>query len=110
MVRVTDTGIGLTPDNYERIFGAFEQVDSTLARRQQGTGLGLALTRRLVQLQGGNVWVESGGLGKGSTFTFTIPWVESQFSKAGARDAHEGEERDSLEDSWISFQTIRGRE
>jgi len=113
IVSVTDTGIGLTSDNYERIFGSFEQVDSTLARRQQGTGLGLALTRRLVRLQGGRIWVESAGLGRGSTFTFSVPWVESQFSPAAGWDSHvsaDGHFSDSLEDSWISFQTMRSRE
>jgi PAS domain S-box-containing protein len=110
---VSDSGIGLTQDNYERIFGAFEQVDSTLARRQQGTGLGLALTRRLVQLQGGSIWVESAGLGKGSTFTFTIPWVESQFNPSAGPDplaAGDGDSEDELQDSWVSFRTLRSSE
>jgi PAS domain S-box-containing protein len=113
IICVSDTGIGLTPDNYERIFGAFEQLDSTLARRQPGTGLGLALTRRLVHLQGGDIRVESAGLGKGSAFTFRIPWVESQFSKTFERDSPASEDANpsnSLDDSWVSFQTIPSRD
>ncbi len=72
-ISVADSGIGIKPEDQERVFGAFEQVDSTYAREQEGTGLGLALTRKLVELHGGRIWVESEGEGKGSTFTFVIP-------------------------------------
>lgn len=72
-ISVADSGIGIKPEDQERVFGEFEQVDSTYARQQEGTGLGLALTRRLVELHGGRIWVESEGEGKGSTFTFMIP-------------------------------------
>ncbi|MBT3386414.1 MAG: response regulator [Desulfobacula sp.] len=73
-VSVTDTGIGIEPEDQERVFGEFEQIDSTYARKQEGTGLGLALTRHLVELFGGRIWVHSKGLGKGSAFAFTIPF------------------------------------
>ena len=73
-VSVQDTGIGIDPRNHERIFLEFEQVDSSYGRQQQGTGLGLALTKRLIAMHGGNIWVESEGVeGKGSTFTFVLP-------------------------------------
>ena len=73
-VSVRDTGIGIHPRNHERIFLEFEQVDSSYGRLQQGTGLGLALTKRLIAMHGGTIWVESEGLeGKGSTFTFVLP-------------------------------------
>jgi len=72
-VTVSDTGIGIAPEDQERIFESFVQVDSSYAKKQQGTGLGLALTRRLVELHGGRIWVESQGEGKGSTFAFEIP-------------------------------------
>jgi signal transduction histidine kinase len=72
-VSVSDTGVGIKPEDQERIFREFEQVDSSYARAQPGTGLGLALTRRLVELHGGRIWVESEGDGKGSTFTFVLP-------------------------------------
>src|SRR6185436_19110306 len=58
-VAVADTGMGLRLEDQERIFGEFEQVDPSYAREQQGTGLGLALTRRLVAMHGGRIWVES---------------------------------------------------
>ena len=71
---VTDTGIGIHPRDHERIFTEFEQVDSSYGRQQQGTGLGLALTKRLIEMHGGRIWVESEGIeGKGSTFTFLLP-------------------------------------
>jgi PAS domain S-box-containing protein len=70
---VTDTGIGIAPEDQARIFNVFEQVDSGPTRRHQGAGLGLALSRRLVELHGGRIWVASEGAGRGSTFSFTIP-------------------------------------
>jgi PAS domain S-box-containing protein len=76
---VSDTGIGIRPEDQQRIFNEFEQVDSSYGRQQQGTGLGLALTRRLVELHGGRIWVESQGIeGKGSTFTFVLPTGKPQ--------------------------------
>jgi CheY-like chemotaxis protein len=73
-ISVTDTGIGIKPQDHERVFHEFEQVDSSYGRLQQGTGLGLALTKRLVEMHGGEIRVESEGVeGKGSIFTFTIP-------------------------------------
>lgn len=72
-VSITDTGIGLTQEDLERIFNPFEQVDGSKNRKFGGTGLGLSITRNLVQLHGGKVWAESGGKGKGSTFSFIIP-------------------------------------
>jgi CheY-like chemotaxis protein len=71
-VAVTDTGIGIRPEDQQRIFREFEQVDSAYGREQKGTGLGLALTRMLVELHGGRIWLES-ELGRGSTFAFTLP-------------------------------------
>jgi len=73
VVRVADTGIGLKPEDQDRVFHAFEQVDSSPARRHSGTGLGLALTKKMVELHGGRIWVESRGEGYGSTFVFAIP-------------------------------------
>ncbi|MBT3386409.1 MAG: hypothetical protein HN417_00605 [Desulfobacula sp.] len=72
-VSVTDNGIGIDPKDQDRIFGKFEQIDSTYARKQEGTGLGLALTRLLVELHSGRIWVESEGQGRGSRFVFIIP-------------------------------------
>jgi signal transduction histidine kinase/DNA-binding response OmpR family regulator len=71
-IAVADTGIGIAPDDLGRIFEEFAQVDSDVGRSQQGTGLGLALSRRLVELHGGSIAVESQP-GRGSTFTFTMP-------------------------------------
>jgi two-component system, sensor histidine kinase and response regulator len=72
-VSVEDSGIGIALEDQERIFARFEQVDSSASRAQQGTGLGLTLTKRLVELHGGKIWVESLGKGLGSTFIFMIP-------------------------------------
>ena len=72
-ISVTDYGVGIKPDDQIRIFDAFVQADSSLGRQFEGTGLGLALTKKFVELHGGQIWVESEGEGKGSIFTFTIP-------------------------------------
>ncbi len=69
---VWDTGVGIGADDLERIFDEFEQVDATLSREYGGAGLGLALSKRLVELHGGLISVES-TLGEGSTFGFTVP-------------------------------------
>ena len=72
-IAVQDTGIGIRHEDLPKLFQPFTQLDASLARRYQGTGLGLALTKRLVELHGGQIWAESEGEGKGSTFTFTLP-------------------------------------
>jgi signal transduction histidine kinase len=71
-VAVTDTGPGIADGDQARIFEEFQQAHSGNGERPEGTGLGLALSRSLVELHGGRIWVESEA-GKGSTFTFTIP-------------------------------------
>jgi CheY-like chemotaxis protein len=70
---VRDTGIGIPPDRVNRLFQAFSQVDSSTTRKYGGTGLGLAVSKRLAEMMGGTMWAESEGVpGKGSTFHFTI--------------------------------------
>jgi signal transduction histidine kinase len=69
---VEDSGIGIRQEDIPTVFEAFRQVDSSSARRAQGTGLGLPISRRLIELQGGRMWVES-EYGMGSTFYFTLP-------------------------------------
>ncbi len=72
VVWVRDTGVGIEAGHQEQIFGAFEQADSSYTRTQQGTGLGLTLSRRMVELHGGRLWLES-EVGRGSTFFFALP-------------------------------------
>ena len=71
-ISVSDTGIGIAPEEQEAVFEEFRQVGSDQARKSEGTGLGLALARKFVELHGGRIWVAS-EVGKGSTFTITIP-------------------------------------
>ncbi len=73
-IDVCDTGIGISEADQERIFAPFVQVDSSLSRQYEGTGLGLALTRSLVKLHGGELTVHS-TLGEGSRFTVELPWL-----------------------------------
>jgi signal transduction histidine kinase len=72
-ISVSDNGVGLDPANLERIFNNFEQVPSERRIAPGGTGLGLALCRRFVELHHGRIWAESHGPGTGTTFTFRIP-------------------------------------
>jgi signal transduction histidine kinase len=69
---VSDTGIGIPQEELENIFGEFQQVDTAITREFSGTGLGLNITKKFVEMHGGRIWVES-NLGKGSTFFFAIP-------------------------------------
>jgi signal transduction histidine kinase len=72
--RISDSGIGMTPEQLGRLFQAFEQADSSTSRKYGGTGLGLAISRKFCQLMGGDIMATSEA-GKGSTFTVTLPVV-----------------------------------
>jgi len=74
-IRIADSGIGLARDDLERIFEVFVQVEQPADCSCQGTGLGLPLTRRLVELHGGRLWAESDGAGQGSTFVCHLPVI-----------------------------------
>ena len=73
VISVSDTGIGLTSTEQERIFEEFYQTNSTIKNKTPGTGLGLPVTKSIIEMHRGKIWVESEGLGKGSRFTFTLP-------------------------------------
>ena len=75
---VQDNGIGIAPENKDRVFGLFDKLNTT----HEGTGIGLALAKRIIETHGGKIWVESDGLGKGSMFCFTIPDKNSQETSA----------------------------
>ncbi len=90
---VSDTGIGISPEDQKKIFSEFRQLESDHARRFEGSGVGLALTKKLVELHGGAIRVES-KLGRGSRFTFTLPLTPGgQLSTGlpGAAGIHEPE-------------------
>ncbi len=72
-ISVHDTGIGIRGEDLQRIFDPFEQVENSASRRYQGSGLGLPLTKRLVELHGGRVWAQSEGEGRGSEFILILP-------------------------------------
>ena len=80
-ISVTDTGVGIRPEDQEAVFQEFRQVGETTRGVQEGTGLGLAITKKLVERQGGKIWLESEP-GKGSRFSFTLP---AGRAKASAR-------------------------
>ena len=69
---VSDTGPGISGADQQKIFEEFQQADSSSTRTKGGSGLGLSISRRIVELHGGRLWVES-ALGEGSIFSFTVP-------------------------------------
>ena len=76
VVEVGDTGIGISAEHHDLVFREFAQVDASASRQHHGTGLGLTIARKLVELHGGRIWLES-ELGRGSRFFFTIPVEQS---------------------------------
>jgi signal transduction histidine kinase len=66
---VADNGIGIDPRHKEKVFGLFHKLDA----KAEGTGVGLALVRRIIEVHGGRVWIESEGRGHGTTVCFTLP-------------------------------------
>jgi PAS domain S-box-containing protein len=83
---VWDTGIGLSPEEQAMLFQPFMQVDGSLTRRYEGAGLGLALTRRLAEMHGGRMSVESLGADQGSRFTLTLPWQPAEMPPSRTAD------------------------
>ena len=79
---VTDTGIGISAEDLPKLFKPFVQLDGSLSRQYQGTGLGLSLVKRLVEIQGGSVDVQSKA-GAGSCFTFVLPWQDASMDNKG---------------------------
>jgi signal transduction histidine kinase len=73
VLRVTDTGIGISPEFLPRVFDRFSQADSTTRREFGGLGLGLAITREIVALKGGTISADSAGIGQGATFEVRLP-------------------------------------
>jgi signal transduction histidine kinase len=73
VTRVVDTGIGIKPEDMDKLFQPFHQIDTSPARQYEGTGLGLSICKRLVEMLGGEIWAESDGEGRGSRFTFALP-------------------------------------
>jgi signal transduction histidine kinase/ligand-binding sensor domain-containing protein len=72
IISVTDTGMGISEEDLEKVFDKFKQVGDTLTDKPKGTGLGLPISREIIEYHGGKIWVES-ELGKGSTFSFSLP-------------------------------------
>jgi PAS domain S-box-containing protein len=95
---VYDNGIGISPDDMNRLFKPFVQIDSSLSRHHEGTGLGLALVARLAEMHNGSVTVES-EIGQGSRFTISLPWIEPPPATTAPADtsrAKTGQLRQSL--------------
>ena len=102
VVNVSDPGIGIPQEKLDSIFLSFEQADTSITRAYGGTGLGLTITKRLVELHGGSIWVESTH-GKGSTFSFTLPIsdeipVTANYASQNMHAMNLEEERQDLED------------
>lgn len=77
IVKIIDTGVGISSKNLKKLFAPFFQLETGLARKHGGTGLGLVICKGIIEAHGGKIWAESKGEGKGSTFSFTLP-IKSQ--------------------------------
>ena len=88
VVGVTDNGIGIAPENHKLVFEKFRQVGDTLTDKPKGTGLGLPISKEIVEHYKGNIWVES-ELGKGATFAFSLPVVPSSVIKVSLPEVKE---------------------
>jgi PAS domain S-box-containing protein len=75
-IAVTDTGVGIKAEDMPRLFHDFVQLEATATKRHEGTGLGLSLTKQLVELHGGRIWAQSAGLGQGACFVVQLPLLE----------------------------------
>ena len=93
-IQISDTGIGISPEQQSRLFSSFEQAESSTARKFGGTGLGLAISKRIVEMMGGEIWIES-ELGKGSRFLFTI-LVEPGMDNSLASKLNPGVNKDNM--------------
>jgi signal transduction histidine kinase len=86
---VADNGVGIDPAYHDRVFNLFERLDP----QAEGTGIGLTIVKRIVEVHGGRIWVESGGAGQGSAFCFTLPPARSPSESGESRqEASTGEE------------------
>lgn len=110
---VTDTGIGIAPRDMGKLFKSFSQIDNSLTRKIGGTGLGLTITKRLIEMMGGTIWVESGE-GKGSKFTFRLklkegnPVEQKVAEKAISYDNNQGNLKILIaEDDEVNLKVIR---
>lgn len=79
--QVIDTGVGIAATDQEKLFNKFQQISTSQAGKPAGTGLGLYLSRELVERQGGKMWISSSEVGKGSTFSFTLPMTNTLVAK-----------------------------
>ncbi len=87
--QITDTGVGIAPEQLDRIFRAFEQGERSISRKFGGLGLGLAISKRLLELQGGTITVHSEGLNRGTSFKLSLASVESPKAVSAARSITE---------------------
>lgn len=85
LFEVEDTGIGVSPEQHDKIFSSFEQADGGISRKFGGTGLGLAISRKIIALMGGEIWIES-ELGKGARFIFTVLVEEGKVADVAERE------------------------
>jgi CheY-like chemotaxis protein len=94
-VKVSDTGIGVKPEQQVLLFRPFQQVDSVITRKFEGTGLGLAISKRIVEMMDGKIWVKSES-GKGSVFSFTVRLKRCEGEKTETPDENARVDADGL--------------
>ena len=110
-IAVADTGIGIRAEDLSRLFQTFTQLESPMVKSHGGTGIGLALTKKLIELHGGTITATSPGAGHGSTFTVRLPFVPEGVARpvSSKQKAVGSKDIEDIAECGLQSEEMRGR-